>query len=139
MFACLFLVALKMPVTLLCTRLAALSLGCGAGCALAVTWAPGLGALRCICVLSSCTARAQLLCSTWDPSSPSRDPSCVSPAPGCGLSVTGPPEQSPLVCFLIKELVGGQWVGFFICHFDCRFLDQYLPFLYLVSSNSSRR
>lgn len=44
----------------------------------------------------------------------------------------------PLVCFLIKELVGGKWVEFFICHFDCRFLDQYLPFLYLVRSNSSR-
>ena len=39
-------VALKMPVAVLCIRLAALSLGCGVGCALAVMWAPRLGALE---------------------------------------------------------------------------------------------
>lgn len=47
-------------------------------------------------------------------------------------------RRSSLVWFSVKELVGGQWVEFFICHFDCQFLDQYLSFLYLVSSNSSR-
>ena len=43
--------------------------------------------------LSSCGARAQLLCGTWDPPGPGLEP--VSPALAGGLPTTAPPGKPP--------------------------------------------
>ena len=66
------------------------------------TWASVIAARG----LSSCGTRAQLLCSTWDLSSLTRNQTC-SPNLGSTVSTTGPPGKAPHQWFLKC----GSWVS----------------------------
>ena len=53
-----------------------------------------------VCGLSSCGARAQLLCSMWDLPGPGIEP--LSPALAGGFLTTAPPGKSLFKCFKLK-------------------------------------